>query len=57
MAMVGIADFKPIVAQFLFEQASNLDPKWTPKIAFVRLSEPVLVMCGLYGEDSQGKAQ
>ena len=57
MAMVCIVDFQPIEEQFLSERASNLDPKWTPKNVLVRLSYPLLVMCGLYVEDSQGKAQ
>ncbi|XP_015764821.1 PREDICTED: uncharacterized protein LOC107343737 [Acropora digitifera] len=39
-------DFRQNVEQFLFEQASNLDRKYSSKKDSVRLSYSLLVMCG-----------
>ena len=55
-SMASIIDFRQNVEQFLFEQASNLDRKYSSKKVSVRLSYSLLVMCGRYVEDHQGKA-
>ena len=56
-SMVYTTGFQQIVEQFLFEQASKLDRKYSSKKVLLRLSYPLLVICGWYVKDPHGKAQ